>query len=80
MGTYLAAKAVIRHDWKKMPGLAGIGLLWVASFAACYVISHRILSKEDFIWKWWDFAFLPIPPRSLCGSFARLLAGAQYFQ
>jgi hypothetical protein len=64
VGTYLAAKAVIRRDWKKMPGLMGIGLLWVASFAACFVISYRILSKEDFLWRWWDFAFLPIPPRS----------------
>ena len=36
-----------------------------SSFAPCYVVSHRILSKERFIWDWWDFAFLPIPPRSL---------------
>jgi hypothetical protein len=64
VGTYLAAKAAFRHDRKKMLGLVGIGLLWVASFVACYVVSHRILSKEDFLWRWWDFAFLPIPPRS----------------
>ena len=41
-----------------------MGLLWAVSFAACYFVSHRILSKERFIWNWWDFAFLPIPPRS----------------
>ena len=64
VGTYLAAKAAIRRDWKKMPGLVGMGLLWAISFAACYVVSHRILSKDQFIWNWWDFAFLPIPPRS----------------
>ncbi len=45
-------------------GLAAIGMAWVLSFAACYKVSHRILSKERFIWNWWDFAFLPIPPRS----------------
>ena len=64
VGTYLAGKAAVRQDWQKMPGLIAMGLLWTASFAACYFVSHRILSKEDFIWKWWDFAFLPIPPRS----------------
>ena len=42
-----------------------MGLAWVASFAACYVVSHGILSKERFIWDWWDFAFLRLPPRSL---------------
>ena len=42
-----------------------MGLAWVASFAACYVVSHGILSKERFIWDWWDFAFLRLPPRSM---------------
>jgi hypothetical protein len=42
-----------------------VGLVWIASAAACYVVSHGILSKERFIWDWWDFAFLPIPPHSL---------------
>ena len=42
-----------------------MGLAWAASFAACYVVSHGILSKERFIWDWWDFAFLPLPPRSM---------------
>jgi hypothetical protein len=65
VGTYLAGNAAIRHDWKKMLRLVEMGLLWAASFAACFVVSHRILSKDQFIWNWWDFAFLPIPPRSL---------------
>jgi Dolichyl-phosphate-mannose-protein mannosyltransferase len=65
VGTYLAGKAAIRRDWKKMLDLLGIGLIWAASFVACYFVSHRILSKDQFIWDWWDFAFLPIPPRSL---------------
>jgi hypothetical protein len=65
VGTYLAGKAAIRHDWKKALGAVGMSLLWAASFAACFFVSRRILSKEQFIWNWWDFAFLPIPPRSL---------------
>jgi hypothetical protein len=40
--------------------------MWAISFAACYMVSHSILEKKDpFIWIWWDFAFLPLPPRSL---------------
>ena len=65
VGTYLIAIAAIRGAWKQFLGLGAIGLAWVSSSAACYVVSHRILSKERFIWDWWDFAFLPIPPHSL---------------
>jgi hypothetical protein len=64
VGTYLAAKALLRRDWRKLASLVEVGLLWAASFAACFVISHRILSKDQFVWNWWDFAFLPFPPRS----------------
>ncbi|MFO0891479.1 MAG: glycosyltransferase family 39 protein [Isosphaeraceae bacterium] len=45
--------------------MTAIGLAWVASFAGCYLLSRSILSRRDFIWVWWNFAFLPIPPRSL---------------
>ena len=65
VGTYLIAVAAKRRAWRQFLGLAVTGMAWVLSFAACYVVSHRILSKERFIWDWWDFAFLPIPPRSL---------------
>jgi hypothetical protein len=65
VGTYLIAVAASRKAWRQFLGLAATGVTWVLSFAVCYVVSHRILSKERFIWDWWDFAFLPIPPRSL---------------
>ncbi len=64
VGTYLLGGAVIRRDPRGIVILAGMGAAWLVSFAACYVVSHGILSKESFIWDWWDFAFLPIPPRS----------------
>ena len=34
-------------------------------FGVCFWVSYRILSKRQFLWEWWDFAFLPIPPRSI---------------
>jgi hypothetical protein len=65
VGTYLVGKAVIRKDWKGSLCLMGMGLLWASSFATCYFVSHRILTKDRFIWDWWGFAFLPLPPHSL---------------
>ena len=49
-----------------------ISVVWALSFAICYKVSHRILSKGRFIWDWWDFAFLPLPPHSI----AELQTGA----
>jgi hypothetical protein len=65
IGTYWIAVAAIRREWRQTLGLVAMGLVWISSFAACYVVSHGILSKERFIWDWWDFAFLRLPPRSL---------------
>ncbi len=65
VGTYLIGVMMIRRDVRGILRLAAVGLVWTASFAACYVISHGIVSKERFIWDWWDFAFLPLPPRSI---------------
>jgi hypothetical protein len=65
VGTYLLATAAVRKDTRGVVGLAAMGLAWVVSFAACYGVSHGILSKERFIWDWWDFAFLRLPPRSM---------------
>jgi hypothetical protein len=65
VGTYLLGAAIIRRDVWGILRLAPLGLAWTASIAACYVVSHGILSKDRFIWDWWDFAFLPLPPRSM---------------
>ncbi len=65
VGTYLLGVTMIRRDARGVLRLAAMGVVWAASFAACYVVSHGILSKERFIWDWWDFSFLPLPPRSM---------------
>jgi hypothetical protein len=66
VGTYLIGAAAIRKEWRKALRFVGLSLMWAISFAACYMVSHSILEKKDpFIWIWWDFAFLPLPPRSL---------------
>ncbi len=39
-----------------------VGGCWVVSFLGCFLVSRSIVSKRDFLWVWWNFAFLPIPP------------------
>src|SRR5262249_35452319 len=65
VGTYLIVKAARSRDSHGAIGSVAISLAWALSFWLCYKVSHRILSKDQFIWNWWDFAFLPLPPRSL---------------
>lgn len=41
-----------------------MGLAWFASFAACYVVSLRSLSKNSYLIDYWTEYFAPMPPRS----------------
>ncbi len=68
VGSYLAGEAALRQDWKRVASIVAMCGLWVINFAICYFVSHRILSTDRFIWDWWHFAFLPIPPRSLADA------------
>lgn len=65
VGAYLFAIAVMGRDRRGALGLSAVGLAWAASFGVCYVVSHGMLDKGRFIWDWWDFAFLRIPPHSV---------------
>jgi hypothetical protein len=65
LATYFIAKAIVRREWGHAFWFAAMSLAWAASFALCYKVSHAILSKEQFIWVWWNFAFFPMPPRSV---------------
>jgi len=64
VGTWLMASAAIRRDWKGAQQALLVSMVWAVSFAGCFAISQAILPPGQFIWLWWDFAFLPLPPRS----------------
>ena len=51
-------------NWRGSALAAAVCGFWLASFAACFALARSILSPRDFIWIWWNFAFLPIPPRT----------------
>jgi hypothetical protein len=63
-GLWLAANALAARRWREAWMLGAVGAIWLSSFAACYAVSIRLLGKGQFMWNWWDFAFLPLPPRS----------------
>ncbi len=65
VGLHLLVTNVLNKDWRKAVMTAGVGLSWLVSFAGCFLLSRSIMSRRDFLWVWWNFAFLPVPPRSL---------------
>jgi hypothetical protein len=65
VGLHLIVTEAIRKDYRRAGLAVGMSLLWLLSFGACFLLSRSILSKRDFIWVWWNFAFLPLPPRSM---------------
>ena len=65
VGLHLIVTEAMRKDYRRAGFAVGMSLLWLLSFGACFLLSRSILSKRDFIWVWWNFAFLPLPPRSM---------------
>ena len=64
VGVHRLAAAALRKEWREATATAAMGVLWVASFGACFAVSRSLLKQGAFIWEWWNFAFLPIPPRT----------------
>jgi hypothetical protein len=64
-GIWLAGRAMQRGDARRLGALALVGACWAASFAGCYTVSRRLLGGDAWMWLWWDFAFVQLPPRSI---------------
>ncbi len=62
---HLLVIEALRKNWRKNALTTGICLGWLVSFAGCFLLCRSIMSRRDFLWVWWNFAFLPVPPRSL---------------
>jgi hypothetical protein len=65
VGLHLILTEAMRRDWRRAGAAMVMSVLWLASFSGCFLLSRSILSSRDFIWVWWNFAFIPFPPRSL---------------
>ncbi len=65
VGLHVIVTEAMRKDYRRAGFAIGLSLLWLVSFGACFLLSRSLMSKRDFIWVWWNFAFLPLPPRSM---------------
>ena len=68
VGLHFLVTQAVSRDWRKAALTMGLGLAWLVSFATCFLLSRSIMSRRDFLWIWWNFAFLPVPPRSLADA------------
>lgn len=65
VGTVLLATGAAERGWKGALIPCALGLVWGASFAAVYSLSMDQLGHRRDMWRFWAFAFPPIPPASL---------------
>ena len=65
VGVHQIVSAALRGRRVEMLRATAVCVLWTISFAACFVVSHRLLDQDSFMWDWWHFAFIPFPPKSV---------------
>ena len=59
------ADAVRHRRWGRALAIVGMALTWLASFALVYRVGLDQLGHRRGMWAFWNFAFPPLPPRSL---------------
>lgn len=64
LGTGLFAEAAYNRDRRRCLACAGVIGCWLASFAACYLLTLRHLGANSYLLDYWAGHFLPLPPRS----------------
>jgi hypothetical protein len=60
-GVVLIVEAVAARDWPRLQRLAGPMAGWALSFAVCYVVSLRGLSRNHALLDYWQGYFFPSP-------------------
>jgi hypothetical protein len=73
------ARAVEARDRRWIGVWLVVGFVWVASFAGVHAVANRQLNESNLMWRFWDFAFPPIPPRSLKDALWPIRQFAYYF-
>lgn len=62
-GATLLIQRLCRRRFREAAAFAVIGGLWGISFGLCYRATRAMLSQYTTMYIFWDFAFLPFPPR-----------------
>ena len=64
IGTALFLQAVLAKDRRRAGASVAVIACWLASFAACYLVSLKQLGNNQFLLDYWAGHFLPLPPTS----------------
>lgn len=63
-GAAIVIDRASRGWWRDVGRLALVGIGWAVSFLLSYRASHALLGEATTMYVFWDFAFIPVPPRS----------------
>jgi hypothetical protein len=63
-GAVLIAMKAWQRNWRDVLWLTIIALVWAASFFLSYQASRALLHPATTMYVFWNFAFVPFPPRS----------------
>ena len=62
-----------RRDYSNLRLVIGMGILWLLEIAFLYLLILKDLSQNTYMKEYWQGAFLPMPPWSDLGWFAKAL-------
>jgi hypothetical protein len=57
-------RAIAAKDWRWAGLWLVVGMAWLVSFAGVHAVATRQLAGSDQMWRFWGFAFPPMPPKS----------------
>lgn len=65
IGVSLAWLFAHRQAWSSLRSLMIAAVLWALSFAACYFVALRQVSRNTRLLAYWAASFMPFPPKTL---------------
>jgi hypothetical protein len=65
IGTTVSVAMFLRKDWTRLKRVSAVGVCWMASLAASYILVLRRLAADGELLNYWKANFMPLPPRSV---------------
>jgi uncharacterized membrane protein len=65
IGITLSGAALSDRRGLRFAGILLVGVAWLASFGAYYLVSIRFTGGNEVLRSWWTETFMPLPPTSL---------------
>ena len=65
IGSTVVVALVAQRNWAKLTRVSVAFTMWAVSLAACYLLTLRRLSQDNYLLDYWKNNFMPFPPRSV---------------